>query len=66
MEEGTIRRKRIAARSIGAHSRPAVMADVARVAGVSQMTVSRVLNDHPLVAGANREGGEYRVKVVVP
>src|SRR5947209_996610 len=36
-------------------SRSPVMADVARVAGVSHMTVSRVLNDHPSVRGETRE-----------
>ena len=35
-------------------ARPAVMADVARVAGVSHQTVSRVLNDHPRVASETR------------
>ena len=34
--------------------RPPVMADVARRAGVSQMTVSRVLNNHPGVRPATR------------
>jgi DNA-binding LacI/PurR family transcriptional regulator len=50
-----------AARQSGAASRPAVMADVARVAGVSQMTVSRVLNHHPLVA----EGTRARVTAAI-
>ena len=36
-------------------ARPPVMADVARAAGVSHMTVSRVLNDHPSVRGATRQ-----------
>jgi DNA-binding LacI/PurR family transcriptional regulator len=35
-------------------ARPAVMADVARVACVSHQTVSRVLNDHPSVAAGTR------------
>jgi DNA-binding LacI/PurR family transcriptional regulator len=35
--------------------RPAVMHDVARLAGVSHQTVSRVLNHHPNVAEATRE-----------
>jgi DNA-binding LacI/PurR family transcriptional regulator len=35
--------------------RPAVMADVAQLAGVSHQTVSRVLNEHPSVRPATRE-----------
>jgi DNA-binding LacI/PurR family transcriptional regulator len=38
-----------------AGDRAPVMADVARVAGVSQQTVSRVLNDHPNVRPATRD-----------
>ncbi len=37
-----------------ARRRPPVMADVARAAGVSHQTVSRVLNDHPNVRPATR------------
>ena len=35
--------------------RPAVMHDVARLAGVSHQTVSRVLNGHPNVRPATRD-----------
>jgi DNA-binding LacI/PurR family transcriptional regulator len=40
---------------IADHERAPVMADVARVAGVSHQTVSRVLNDHPNVKPATRD-----------
>src|SRR5690349_24962032 len=36
-------------------SRPPVMADVARLAGVSHQTVSRVLNSHPNVKPQTRD-----------
>ncbi|MFP5071250.1 LacI family DNA-binding transcriptional regulator [Pseudonocardia nantongensis] len=39
----------------GPGSRPPVMRDVARLAGVSHQTVSRVLNDHPQVRSEIRE-----------
>lgn len=35
--------------------RTPAMADVARIAGVSMMTVSRVINDHPRVSDATRK-----------
>jgi DNA-binding LacI/PurR family transcriptional regulator len=41
-------------RRSGARSRPASIRDVARLAGVSHQTVSRVLNGHPSVRDATR------------
>jgi DNA-binding LacI/PurR family transcriptional regulator len=43
------------ARAAQSGRRPAVMADVARLAGVSHQTVSRVLNEHPSVRPSTRE-----------
>src|SRR6202167_5330796 len=40
---------------LGTMSRPPVMADVARLAGVSHQTVSRVLNGHPNVRALTRD-----------
>lgn len=45
----------VSATTSGPTARP-VMADVARVAGVSHQTVSRVLNDHPNVSPGTRAG----------
>ena len=42
-------------RGMGNLSRPPVMADVARLAGVSHQTVSRVLNEHPNVRPLTRD-----------
>ncbi|SDP27488.1 transcriptional regulator, LacI family [Actinopolyspora xinjiangensis] len=42
------------ARNDTSPQRPAVMADVARLAGVSHQTVSRVLNEHPSVSPSTR------------
>ena len=41
-------------RKTGARVRPASIRDVARLAGVSHQTVSRVLNGHPSVRDATR------------
>ena len=50
-----VRAKATAAARRGALARPPVMADVARLAGVSHQTVSRVLNEHPNVRPLTRE-----------
>ena len=42
-------------------SRSPVMADVAMLAGVSTMTVSRVINNHPNVTAATRERVEAAI-----
>ncbi|MCP2048391.1 UNVERIFIED_ORG: DNA-binding LacI/PurR family transcriptional regulator [Paenarthrobacter nicotinovorans] len=44
-----------------ASARPPVMEDVARVAGVSHQTVSRVLNNHPNVSSKTRERVEQAI-----
>jgi DNA-binding LacI/PurR family transcriptional regulator len=49
MERAGTRRARVD------RARPPVMADVARLAGVSHQTVSRVLNDHPNVRPQTRD-----------
>src|SRR5205823_5730635 len=46
---------------MSAAARP-IMADVARLAGVSTMTVSRVLNDHPNVTDATRQRVERAIE----
>jgi hypothetical protein len=48
------------------HNRAAVMNDVARLAGVSHQTVSRVLNDHPSVSPATRERVLEAVRQALP
>jgi len=49
-------RSRVRASVVGGNlSRPPVMADVARLAGVSHQTVSRVLNEHPNVRPLTRD-----------
>ena len=45
----------------GQRSRAPVMADVARLAGVSHQTVSRVLNEHPHVTPATRSRVEQAI-----
>jgi DNA-binding LacI/PurR family transcriptional regulator len=49
-ESGTLEKARTEPRS-----RPASIHDVARLAGVSNQTISRVLNEHPSVRGSTRD-----------
>ncbi|HEV2537219.1 MAG TPA: LacI family DNA-binding transcriptional regulator [Streptosporangiaceae bacterium] len=54
-EKARSRVQRSVERRSGGLSRPPVMADVARLAGVSHQTVSRVLNEHPNVRPLTRD-----------
>jgi DNA-binding LacI/PurR family transcriptional regulator len=54
-EKAGSRVQRSVERRSGDLSRPPVMADVARLAGVSHQTVSRVLNEHPNVRPLTRD-----------
>ena len=54
-EKARSRVQRSVERRSGDLSRPPVMADVARLAGVSYQTVSRVLNEHPNVRPLTRD-----------
>jgi DNA-binding LacI/PurR family transcriptional regulator len=54
-EKARSRVQRSVERRSGDLSRPPVMADVARLAGVSHQTVSRVLNEHPNVRPLTRD-----------
>lgn len=54
-EKAGSRVQRSVERRAGDLSRPPVMADVARLAGVSHQTVSRVLNEHPNVRPLTRD-----------
>jgi DNA-binding LacI/PurR family transcriptional regulator len=54
-EKAGSRVQRSFVRRSGDLSRPPVMADVARLAGVSHQTVSRVLNEHPNVRPLTRD-----------
>jgi DNA-binding LacI/PurR family transcriptional regulator len=54
-EKAGSRVQRSVERRSGHLSRPPVMADVARLAGVSHQTVSRVLNEHPNVRPLTRD-----------
>lgn len=48
--------------SHASHGRPPVMGDVARMAGVSHQTVSRVLNNHPNVSSKTKERVETAIE----